>query len=356
MGYSEDNVSKTRREGSVEVLRVLLMFGVCILHCNNCAGSTPLRVLNYWLVACVDTYVFISGYYGIRFLPSKIIRLYVLAYACALTSYIVIHMGIFQESCVLISIIIGTSRIVSGGYWFLHAYVFMMCLAPIINAVLPIGSENYDEQNKRARMFVVIPMLLIIFGWGFLAKVTCSSCNVVPMVHGLEEYSGLTLVGVYIFARMYRMLNLDKRMPISLICVILMAFPVLIRLGFNSYNSPVVLLMAMAIFTLFIKYKSFLSPYVNRYDGWKMLGPSIFAVYLLHAHSEGYAVIKSLYIGWPMAILVFVACIVIDIPRRICASIVAPVFSGCLRLVDEIWSRNMICSSGKDNDNLWHDS
>lgn len=122
-----------RRDNGVENLRVLLMFGICLLHSITMCGHE-----NAWLsrplFACVDAFVFISGYYGIRFKPSKLLRLYAVGLWCAIIA--VIMPMLLGVECPLSWEEFWRTYI--ERYWFLHAYAVMMLLAPLVESSLGI--------------------------------------------------------------------------------------------------------------------------------------------------------------------------------------------------------------------------
>ena len=83
-------MSKQPRNASIECYRVLLMLGICLLHSITqgpynkdwfifgVAGPSKL------LATCVNGFVFISGWYGIRTNFRKIARLYLVGLYCGL--------------------------------------------------------------------------------------------------------------------------------------------------------------------------------------------------------------------------------------------------------------------------------
>lgn len=67
------------RNASIELLRLLLMLGICALHAS-CQGKFSTRGFpTNILQVCVPCFVFISGYYGIRFSWKKVVNLYFIA-------------------------------------------------------------------------------------------------------------------------------------------------------------------------------------------------------------------------------------------------------------------------------------
>lgn len=138
---------KSQRDGSIELYRALLMLGICVIHCSNqstyyqsCFGYIQNGTL--W---CVDGFVFLSGWYGIRFRVGKLLRLYGVGVASALIgTFIAKSCGMCSE----ISFLFFTWRTFCG-YWFLHAYVVLMLLAPLLN-------EMFETAHSPGRNRVVL--------------------------------------------------------------------------------------------------------------------------------------------------------------------------------------------------------
>lgn len=76
---------KKPRDTSVELYRVSLMFGICLLHSITFSDHVRPWMANV-LLSCVNGFVLISGWYGMRFAPSKILRLYGVALFAAVVA------------------------------------------------------------------------------------------------------------------------------------------------------------------------------------------------------------------------------------------------------------------------------
>lgn len=92
------------RDGSVECYRVFLMFGICLLHVLF-FGHFDRPFVHNVLKFCVVGFVFISGYYGIRFSWKKIVRLYGVGIYCAAVAAVISmfltggYMRVFADAC-----------------------------------------------------------------------------------------------------------------------------------------------------------------------------------------------------------------------------------------------------------------
>lgn len=227
-----------KRNPSIELLRCLLMYGICLIHCVHRDGACP-----YWieslLLTCVCGFVFISGWFGIRFTPSKALRLYGVQFACVVASQVV--------DFALSHRVFSLSRIGGGmrDYWFSHAYVLMMLFAPCVNRAL--------EDRRCAQ--AILPVLIAVFGWAFSAR--CPILNrYVPMPDGLSMYSAFTLLGIYVAARLARRLELDRLLSRKVLLIALFPLAAVcggLHLGF--YNSPFAVAFSCVLFLLFLQVK-----------------------------------------------------------------------------------------------------
>ncbi len=72
-----------QRETNIEVYRVALMFGICLLHTIGFGGYSMPWMQNV-LLSCVVGLVFISGWFGVKFSWWKLVRLYGIGFYCAM--------------------------------------------------------------------------------------------------------------------------------------------------------------------------------------------------------------------------------------------------------------------------------
>lgn len=287
------------RNPAIELYRCLLMFGICILHAAITPGYGRVWLINL-LCFCVDGFIFITGYFGCRFKLSKLLKLLGTGIFCA----ILCAKGNLNEAIRIF-----------GDYWFLHAYVLMMICAPLV--------DNALEKTVNLKMF--IPLFAAIFVWGFAQSLPVIG-KIVPQTSGLSNYSGFTLLGIYVLGRMYRKLRLDERMNILFVAVASIVLAILCSIGLNEYNSPSAALLAGACFYMISKVK------LNKFVAKMVLviAPSVFAIYLLHQpgtfFSQRMFVIDCVNRGWNIymiyavcGVIAFCGSLIIDIPRRIVA-------------------------------------
>ena len=309
-----------KREFSMDMYRVCLMFGICLLHSITHAVYTTAWVANM-LSWCVPGFMFISGWFGIKFTIGKVLKLYGISLYCAViyVAFDIAVSGGWTVNCII------RAYNITKGQWFLNAYVIVMCLAPMVNIAV-----------ERMTIKELSPIALCAFGWSFTTTLPVLS-RLVPSSAGLTAYSFLTLLGVYITARFVRRLydsndrfkacvgNMKIVLPTVVIALILSAA------GLGDYNSPFAVVLAGCVF-LIVK--------GCRIPSWlgricAFLGPSMFSVYLMHSHGQAWSYLVRienaiLGMGMPICIayvgtaaVIFLVCVLLDMPRRIIVYIVA---------------------------------
>lgn len=299
-----------QRDPAIELYRMLLMLGIVTLHTLQCAGL-GFSPLARWVEFCVDGFVFISGWYGIRFEWKKVVRLYGLALWCS-AIYAAVRWVCFESAPWSVGAYLDEVVHRAEAYWFVNAYVVLMCLTPIINAPF--------ESRKSRRVFV--PFLFAVFGWSFAAMVPGLKAWV-PAPTGFGSHTFLTLSGVYVIARIARIGKWDDKLQTWHLMLVLAVLSALAVCNLNKYNSPVAVMLGWTLFALFSRIK-FASEHGMVIKIILQLSPSMLAVYLLHGCGADFLFVKSalVYFADPklaclIAIpLIFFACAAIDLLRR----------------------------------------
>lgn len=327
------------REYSVEVFRIIMMFGICFLHAIS-FGRLGTPIYNSAAMFCVNGFVLISGYFGCKFRISKVISLYAVAAWC-------IAVGLFAK------VYVGGETLQPGfcdlflrefkGYWFLHAYVALMLTAPLFDLAL----NSPEVANRRRLWAVAAPFIFLVFGWGWMQTLGRSffgdAAKYFPPIPGYSGggYAYLVLAGTYVAGRVVRKLepfNLPaKILSVAgiLLCYVATTYlPAWLKINsrlFACYCSPFVLMMAVFAF-IAIKAVKFPKP-LGVAACW--VAPSLFAVYLLHTTKFGFGMIRTIVQNMsskgmdPLlayvttAAILLIGCIALDLPRRLMFSSVA---------------------------------
>ena len=303
------------RNYAIELLRLLFVYGIVLLHTIRFGGAMQ-RGLDNVLMTCVVGFVFISGYFGIKFKLIKLIRLIGAALFCAVAISIInmLIQGEFSSAAFLS----GVKDCYLERWWFLWAYVALMCFAPIVeSAVKPECLQN----RQWVRM---LPLLSLVYVWSYSQRVPIL-CEFMPRTPGVGTQTFLTLIAIYTSAAIFRSMQLEKYATRRNITIVLCITLPITAVGVAHYDSIPALFQAAALFCLFKRFK--LSDKFSRL--LQLLGPSMFSVYLLHANCVGYFTLRTfnmkligngvpLYCSYfTVAFSVFVLALAIDSLRRI---------------------------------------
>ena len=196
----------TRNYGT-ELYRILMMFGICLLHAISIGGDKGGVLGAGFLRACVCGFVFISGYYGIKFKWKKLFILYVLATYASAISTIAFHFlepdicGNFAERFAM----------TFKDFWFLNAYAVLMFMSPILNLLM-----KKDGKDTRMALFLCV---ICTVGWSFLAQLPFFR-SYLPQSPGLHNYSGFMFVGIYVIAGLwYKFEEIVKHNALMSMCM-----------------------------------------------------------------------------------------------------------------------------------------
>jgi len=283
------------------------MYGICLLHMLH-SGLFMRRGLDNLMSTCVVGFVFISGWFGIRFTWQKVFKLVVIGVYCAIVAG-VFHMIVVSDSfsCDALAKICWWNL---KCYWFLWAYIGLMLLAPLVEPLFATKSN----------IKVVLPALLMVFGWSYAATTVPVLKEYLPSANGFGPTTVLTLFGIYLAARWFAVSGWLDKLPWKWLAIIGLIGSAFSWIGFYHYHSPFALMVAVAGFGLF---------YRLRLPKWLgsvcvFLSPSLFSVYLLHTTGVGLELMKRMAswysevgcVAVAYALLVFSVCIMLDMPRR----------------------------------------
>ena len=234
------DVVQVKRNPSIELYRIFLMFGICLLHCvcqGKWSGIWPCNLLGF----CVPGVVFISGYFGVKFSLSKMIRIYSIPIYASLIAPLCGGAAVDGAYwCEVLRV-----WAADGGFWFIHAYALLMVLAPFVNALFC--------DNVKNRVAVILPLLVVVFGWGGLLNYNHLRVFV-PAPSGLTAGSFLTFLGIYSVGRIFSVYNLGSRIPLmsAIIFTLVIAMVISLSKGYlSAVNNPACLLLAIALFIIF---------------------------------------------------------------------------------------------------------
>ena len=185
----------------MELLRIIAMFLVLLVHadffslgapsasdCVNAPVESSLKVFFQAIsIACVDIFVCLSGWFGIR--PT------IKGFSNFVFQCLFWLIGLY-----IFTLIIGTSTLSKEGLmgcfaltklnWFIKAYILLYILAPVLNAFIEKASQK-DFRNVLIAFFT----FEFIYGWIFSGSTQ----------HIQSGYSTISFIGLYLLARYVRL-------------------------------------------------------------------------------------------------------------------------------------------------------
>lgn len=321
------------RQSNMELLRIIAMFLVLLVHadffslgapsasdCVNAPVDSSLKVFFQAIsIACVDIFVCLSGWFGIR--PS------VRGFSNFIFQCLFWLIGLY-----IFTLIIGTSSLSKEGLmgcfaltklnWFIKAYILLYILAPVLNAFVEKASQK-DFRNVLIAFFT----FEFIYGWIFSGSTQ----------HIQSGYSTISFIGLYLLARYVRLYQprislKSKSFYIASLCIA----PICVTAAYItppiwgikttilgslwiSYISPYCIAFSMFMILIFSKIQ-IQSKVIN----W--IAASSFAVFLIHTNPNTLWHFKDFFIGlykttgcfeywlytFVILMLIFVTAVVID--------------------------------------------
>lgn len=272
-------------------------------------------------ICCVDVFVLISGWFGIKYKTNKLMSLLFQTLFFSTLVYGVLAV-IYPDKYLNWISLSTVGCLNSEDYWFVKAYIGLFIFAPVINKFIESSTE------KQIRLFLILFYTYqTIYGWLNLYG-----------AHWFEGgFSMVSFLGLYVLARYVRLyLNVQKYkylwlglylsvgLLLGLMCFGLAAMNLNIYGRLLTYTNPLVICEAVFIL-LFFQSLDFKSKYIN------YIATSCLAMYLLHAHplvlwSIFHATIRdwlsvlplevSLSYSFLFIMAFIIAAIIIDIARR----------------------------------------
>lgn len=310
-----------QRNSSVELFRIIATFTVLIVHFNGWfLGGLPdkleFHAFNWHFIqflisaatcVCVNLFVIISGYFGLKFKISVFIHIGLLLLGIVVPLYVIgsVISGAFSLSGLLSHFLFVTC----AGY-FIQCYLMLVFLSPLLNLFI--------KNNSRRNVLSWTLMLWFVEIWfGCIQDVEALAF--------MKGYSVIHFVLIYMMARCVKLYQ-DRLLKYSkwfwimgyLLCTVILwiMYGTGIRWG---YANPINVVSSFCLFLPFL-YFSFYNSYIN----W--IAKSTFAVYIIQVTYPVFGVLclldrrllTSLPYGLYLAsafgtiIVFFWACIIYD--------------------------------------------
>lgn len=271
------------RQSNIELLRIVAMFLVLVVHADFWSlgipkaadaqlapASTACRYLfEAMAIGCVNLFVMISGYFGIR---PKVRSLSAFIFQCLF----------FSLAIYGVMLLAGWTTPHSGDtlrlfyltkdHWFIKSYLLLYIIAPVLNTFV-------EHATRAVHRNVVIGALAFqsLFGWYFYGAADL-----------MGGYSTMSFIILYLLAQYLRRYStrFTQLRPSHYLIIIIVCIAGMTLTSFfchdavkyvNSYTSPIVIALCASTLLLFSKLRI-----QSRLINW--VAASSFAVYLLHLH------------------------------------------------------------------------
>lgn len=296
-----------QRESNIELLRLVIMAFIVLHHFifhglgqykYLALGTSPLLsgsqidyalIVDSFLIAAVDVFILISGYFSIKFKASGFVKLFSIVSFFAMVGFCNYLYTNGLSGGVIVSIAKVFKRgffvISNSTFWFIQYYFILMFLSGAINKYVEVAS-------RKSLLSTIFVFLFVNIYLGWIREVAFVTDG-----YNLTNFIMLYLIGRYL--KLYYKKNIAKKYDLilflgsSIITAILAV--ALYHFGFNTYrafcyNSSFVLVSAVSLFMLFSKVQ-YQSKVVN------YLAASCLAIYLMQEGGINcYSNIKSIYL------------------------------------------------------------
>ena len=279
----------SRRDSNMELLRIVAMLLVMVIHadfralhipqaadfCDDTFRTVMRLSIGSLSIICVNTFVLLSGWFGIRFRKDRILEF-------------LFQVCFFSILGIIISIIMGEGSLArratsllllgNGDYWFVKCYLLMYIFTPVMNSFVEHSTQS--QFRTFLILFYIIQSLYSFVGgaeWFGLG------------------YSGISFMGLYLLARYIRLYpnrltTFNKRWDIfaylllaalnTFICIVVLSLGLNQKIITHSYSyvSPIVILASVYFLLFFSKIKISYNKVIN------YIAASCFAIYLVHSN------------------------------------------------------------------------
>lgn len=278
---------KNERKSNIELLRIILMFMILALHANVLSLDFPsvkecieyplqsfMRYFNEYLcLGAVNTYVLISGWFGINYKTKGLCNF---LFQCLFFSISIFTIFAILGEIELTRInILSSLLLYKNAYWFVWSYLILYIFSPVLNDFIQ-NTKKQTYEKVLIGLFLAQTVIYIFTRCGFYQA----------------GYHPLSFIALYLLARYFRIYGQipNKYIAISgyfacaLINTLLNFLPIYIQnkpTSFTgilfSYTNP--LNIAGPLFLLFFFVQLEIK---NRVIN--QVAVSCFAVYLFHCH------------------------------------------------------------------------
>lgn len=321
--------SPCERNSSIELFRILSIFLVLIAHWNGWlsggirevnhiseldAVTTGQSVIEAFSCICVNCFILISGYFGLKLKWKAIIRISILLLSVYVPFYLISSLYFNNFT---IYAFIRCFLIFSNTNYFVISYFILMFFSPILNGFI----KNSKHKNI---LYWTIALFFIETYMDFIMEVPWYGFN--------KGYSSLHFILIYMIGQCLSLYKdfIVKQKAIYWICgffsatILIFFLYLLIGNKSFSYTNPLVVFSSICLFVPFT-YRHFTNKLINRIAG------SSLAVFIIHCqapllnklfeldqyllNSQPYGI--YLIISFFIVIIIFVVCVIYDNVRSL---------------------------------------
>lgn len=280
-------MTSPERNSNIELLRIILMFMILALHVNVLSLEFPsvkecvdyplqsfMRYFNEYLcLGAVNTYVLISGWFGINYKTKGLCNYLFQCLFFSITIFIVFALlGKIELNRINI---LSSILLYKNAYWFVWSYLILYLFSPILNSFIQ-NTKKQTYKRVLISLFLVQTVIYIFTRCGFYQA----------------GYHPLSFIALYLLARYIRLYGRIPNKNIAftgffacvLINTLLDFLPIYIQhrpISFNgilfNYTNPLNIVGPLFLLLFFVQLQ-IRSKIIN----W--IAVSCFSVYLLHCH------------------------------------------------------------------------
>lgn len=279
-----------RRDSNMELLRVVAMLFVMFLHTHvisfshtdMVSGGDVMRMLWHNAVfVCVDVFVLLSGWYGLRATTRKL---------CALVFQVLFFLLLSYAGHLLFNPSVNFSTrflahlFMLNGYWFVTSYLFLFVLSPVLNMFV-------EKASRQQFLWVLVTLFTLQTIYGYLLEEKWYQAGANPVF----------FVSLYLLARYIRLYRprfsrfskwADLTIYLSLVSLNAAVVLVLQCFGLSHLNGYVFVYVSPMVITAALYLLLFFSKLSLRSKAVNWLGASSFSAYLLHAAPNSFDVFQ----------------------------------------------------------------